>query len=117
MRTSRQASLRVQVPVMATEAVQREDKWGVWSFDPATLGLVLSEGMFPPYRVELSKITSSACMLDVIFDLKDKQWATNDVIGDLIMAFQALFDPQMTLCGQNRGKTFDPVAYLSHTVH
>ena len=51
-------------------------------------------------------------MLDVIFDVRRHAWATNDVVGDLITAFQELFDPQVTLCADGRERTLDPAAYL-----
>ncbi len=51
-------------------------------------------------------------MLDVIFEVKRHAWATNDVVGDLITAFQELFDPQVTLCAGGRDRTLDPAAHL-----
>ena len=43
------------------------------------------------YSIALDGITDSAHMLDWIFQLRMKAWVTNDIIGDLISAFQDIF--------------------------
>ncbi len=86
---------------------------GWWSFDASTLRLVLEGAGLPHYAIELRRITSSACMLDVIFEVKRHVWATTEVIAGLITAFQDLFDPQVTLCADGRDRTLDPAAHLT----
>jgi hypothetical protein len=89
-----------------------ERGWGDWVFDPSNLALVLDSEDLPSYTIQLRSITSSACMLDAIFGLKRKQWATNEVVCGLIAALQDLFDPQVTLCGAGTDKKLDPAEYL-----
>jgi hypothetical protein len=83
--------------------------WGNWKLDAGTLTLV-SES--PSYEIRLDEITDSAEMLDWIFQIQMKTWATNDVIGNLIRAFDDIFMPQGTLCGQGVGKTIDAEKFL-----
>lgn len=64
------------------------------------------------YEIDLEGITESATMLDWIFQLRKKHWVTNEVIGDLISAFQDIFDPQLTLCGSGEGKTINARRHL-----
>ena len=88
-------------------------RWGDWTFNPMALSLVLEADGLPGYSINLRSITSSACMLEVIFDLRAQSWVPNDVIADLIAAFQDLFDPRETLCGTGRDAKIDPMARLS----
>ena len=90
---------------MATPAT-----WGSWSFNPGELSLDLMRDGLPVHSIHLRTITSSACMLDVIFDLKSRSWANNEVVGDLVTALQDLFDPRVTLCGGGRDRTLDPLS-------
>lgn len=83
-----------------------------WVFDANRLALVLDSAGAPAYSIELRQIISSACMLDIIFGVKRQDWASNDIVGDLITAFQELFDPQVTLCGGGKDRTLDPAAHL-----
>lgn len=89
--------------------------WGSWSFNSEDLTLEYVRDGLPAYSVQLRKITSSACMLDVIFDLKNRPWGNNEVMGDLISAFQDLFDPRVTLCGGGQDRVFDPVTHFEST--
>jgi hypothetical protein len=97
---------------MESTATAQTNKWGLWSFDPALLSLTLKKEGVGPYSIALRDIKSSACMLDFIFEIRGKRWATNEVIGDLITAFQDLFDPQVTLCTGRADKDFDPVVHF-----
>jgi len=56
------------------------------------------------YSIPLAEIKDSAKMLDWIFQLRMKTWVTNDIMGDLLTAFQDLYRPQATLCGAGIGK-------------
>jgi len=86
--------------------------WGSWSFNHSALTLDLLQAGLPAYSINVRGVTSSACMLDAIFDLKSKPWANNEVIGDLVTALQDLFDPRVTLCGGGRDRTFDPLSHF-----
>jgi len=68
------------------------------------------------YYIPLTEITDSAHMLDWIFQLRMKSWMTNDIIGDLLSAFEEIFDPQGTLCGSGRDKKLDASKYLASRI-
>jgi hypothetical protein len=97
---------------MASTAAEQKANWGVWAFDIGELALVLKDEESAPFSIPLRKVTSSACMLDFIFEVRSKKWATNEVVGDLITAFQELFDPHITLCGGGVDKKLDPVVHF-----
>ncbi|MDQ2712038.1 MAG: hypothetical protein M3Y24_07375 [Acidobacteriota bacterium] len=84
----------------------------LWHFDPHSLTLVFRSGEEVHHLVDLRRITSSTCMLDIIFDISGRPWASKDIIGDLIQALQELFDPKVTLCGAGRDRLLDPVVHL-----
>ena len=89
--------------------------WGDWTLDTHDSVLVLDthiEGMRHQYEIELQKITDSAHMLDWIFQLRRKTWVTNDVMGDLLSAFQDIFQPQTYLCGAGHDKKLDAASHL-----
>lgn len=86
--------------------------WGSWSFNAGALTLDLKREGAPVHSIQLRGITSSACMLDIIFELKRKQLADNEVIGDLVTALQDLFDPHVNLCGGGRDRKFDPLSHF-----
>ncbi|MBZ5667200.1 MAG: hypothetical protein LAO30_21675 [Acidobacteriia bacterium] len=90
-------------------------KWGDWTLDTHDLVLVLDtkiDRMRHHYEIGLADITDSAHMLDWIFQLRMKAWVTNDVMGDLLSAFQDIFRPQTFLCGAGHGKKLDASAHL-----
>src|SRR5437763_13666286 len=65
--------------------------WGVWRLDAKRLALV-----HKLYEVDLEDITSSAAMLDWIFQIR--RWATPQDIADLLAALHDIFHPQANLC-------------------
>ena len=89
--------------------------WGGWRLDASSLTLALQTGRHH-YEIDLEGITDSAQMLDWIFQLRMKAWVTNDILGDLISAFQDLFRPQNTICGQGINKTIDAKEWLDHVI-
>ena len=86
------------------------ERWGTWEFDPGALSLSLQA---TGYRISLKDIKSSACMLDYIFELNAKPWATNEITRNLLNAFQDLFDPRMTLCSAPGSGAVNPEAILA----
>jgi hypothetical protein len=78
-------------------------RWGDWHLDADTLALVLDSGRHH-YEIPLAKITDSAHMLDWIFQVRKKAWATNKIMGDLLTAFKDIFRPQALLCSGGRDK-------------
>lgn len=92
---------------------QHRRQWGRWRLDTATLELLLEEQPGRcTYPVDLEGFTSSAPMLDMIFQVAKKTWATAEDVGDLIGALQNIFDPQARLCGSGRDRKLDATAHL-----
>ena len=50
------------------------------------------------YEIDLERIGSSAAMLDWIFQIRGKAWATSTVLRDLLNAFHDVSGPQSSLC-------------------
>lgn len=50
------------------------------------------------YEIDLETITDSAKMLDIIFQVQGKSWATESVLYDLLRALITLLNPQRNLC-------------------
>ena len=86
-------------------------KWGGWWLNAETLALDF-DGPEGHYEINLEAITDSAIMLDWIFQMRTKSWATNEIMGDLLSAFQAILRPQGSLCGQGIGRKLDPTAWI-----
>jgi hypothetical protein len=91
--------------------IDHGSKWGNWTLDARLLALNL-QVQGHSYQIELEDITDSTKMLDWIFQIRIKTWATNDIVGDLISAFQDIFHPQSSLCGQGIPKTIDTTDFL-----
>src|SRR5215470_18055773 len=82
--------------------IRHGQRWGDWSLDAPQTGqphLVSEIDGRERYAIGLYGIVGSAAMLDWIMQLRPKTWVTNDIIGDLVSAFDDIFDPQGTLCG------------------
>lgn len=78
--------------------VQHGQKFGNWRFNAKHLTLDLYNGdEIDGYYVDLEEISNSAQMLDWIFQISGKQNRKDNVV-DLIEAFDAIFQPQKTLC-------------------
>jgi hypothetical protein len=70
-------------------------KIGDWVYDPETL--VVRYGL-DEYEVHLEQCSTSAQMLDWIFQFASKSWATSEAVGDLVMILHRLLNPQGSLC-------------------
>jgi hypothetical protein len=95
------------------ETIKEGQKWGGWRLDATTMELVLDQ---EHYRVDLERIDDSAQMLDWIFQLRMKGWSTNEIMGDLLTAFQDIFRPQSTLCGGGASHTIDAKDFLQKKI-
>jgi hypothetical protein len=91
--------------------IEHGSKWGDWTLDAQVLALNL-QGDKHSYQINLEDITDSAHMLDWIFQIQMKTWSTNEIIGELINAFQDIFRPQGSLCGSGHSKTIDATVFL-----
>ena len=105
----------VKLLLRMPEAIKDGSTWGGWRLNASDLTMVLQSGRHH-YEIDLEGITDSAQMLDWIFQLRMKAWVTDDIIGDLILAFQDLFRPQNTICGQGINKTIDAKEWLHHVI-
>lgn len=89
--------------------------WGDWHLETSNLTLVLKSGRHN-YEIDLEEITDSAHMLDWIIQLRMKAWVTNDIIGDLVSAFQDIFRPQATICGNGQNVTINATEHLQAVI-
>lgn len=91
--------------------------WGHWHLDTDTLELIYrADNGGACYFIDLERVTTSAAMLDWIFQLRMKTWTTPTDIGELADALYDIFDPQAMLCSfgatGRAGKTIDATGYL-----
>jgi len=99
---------------MTREKLADKTRWGDWWLAADTMHLCLDwKGNPESYYIPLQEITDSAHMLDWIFQLRMKTWVTNDMMGDLLTAFQEIFYPQATLCGAGRDKKLNATKHLA----
>jgi hypothetical protein len=91
------------------------DSWGDWALEAdgsSSPYLVLKINRRRKYAIDLYSIDGSAEMLDWLFQLRMKSWVTNDIMGDLLSAFQDIFRPQQMLCGAGKDKYLDAKSFL-----
>ncbi len=76
-------------------------KWGPWQLNTQHLSLVHENG----YEVSLQSCTSSAEILDWIFQIHAKSWADVPTVRGLLAAFSDILEPQANFCsgGVERG--------------
>jgi hypothetical protein len=83
-------------------------KFGRWTINQSRLTLAHDEG----YEIDLEEMTCSAEMLDWIFQINAKAWATIDDLGQLVKALNEIFHPQRNLCGFGADHRLDATAFL-----
>jgi len=88
-------------------------QWCNWRFQAENLTLV---HLTPHYEIDLEIIRDSAEMLDWIFQVQQKAWATERDMADLLSAFDDIFEPQASLCSAGQGKTIEPTKFLRERV-
>jgi hypothetical protein len=85
-----------------------EENFGTWLFDQHRLTL---EHMGDPmYNIDLESITSAAEVLDWIFQIEEKSWATDAEIADFVRAIEYLFG--RGICGGGINNQIDTKALL-----
>ncbi len=88
-------------------------RWGNWHFVAKNFTLQFKPtGYGRYYEFDLEKVTDSAYMLNCIFQLNSKAWATPEDIADLVKAFGRIFKPQRYLCTRGKDKKLDAPRYL-----
>lgn len=82
-------------------------RWGNWTFDPELNTLDLTVNGQHYYQLDLDKFTTSAALLDMIFQVAGKTWADASTVRDMLTALGETVDPQATLCswGKERGSS------------
>ncbi len=83
--------------------------WGDWTLDAKDMVLSLSRKGRKHPNIQLGAITSGAELLDHIFHILHKDWATNEIVADLLKAFEDILKPRRNLRGTD---DFDMAAYL-----
>src|SRR5262249_11814634 len=73
-------------------------KIGGWTYDPERLVVTYRVTTSYVYEVDLEQCTTSAEMLDWIFQVAKKTWARGEVVRDLVKILNKLLRPQGTLC-------------------
>jgi hypothetical protein len=111
-------------------------KWGEWTLDAERLCLVfrggpvtrgegsgVTEGVeryvayLGRYEIDLEQIRQSSRVLDWIFQVAGKTWATARVTRDLLNAFDSIFHPQRNLCSGGANKVIaNPSAFLKQRI-
>lgn len=93
-----------------------QEALSIWRFDPQTRVLsYFNERGAWLYEVDLDRCRTSAELLDWIFQVAQKRWATDRVLAALIHAMNAVLRPQSTLCGC--GQEHGPIDVPSVLAH
>ena len=85
-------------------------RFGMWELDGDRLTLELKNSVLNTrYEIDLEQITSSAKMLDVIFQVQRKSWGGPNV-ASLLEAFDVIFQPQANLCSCGASKEIEDIS-------
>ena len=95
--------------------VRDGSRWGGWQLQGSDHTLALHHGA-DYYQIDLDSITDSAQMLDWVYQVRLKTWATNETVSSLLNAFQDLFDPQANLCSGSQSKTINAKQHLDRVI-
>jgi hypothetical protein len=87
-----------------------QTQWGQWILDMGAHVLHHTEGC---YDVDLDQMNTSAEMLNWIFQITGKTWATKEDLGDFLHALDYLLNPQGNLCGSGFPKEINAFELLS----
>lgn len=79
--------------------------FGKWVYDRSAFTLWHER---EAYDILLDEITNSGQMLDWIFQVHAKSWATKKDVWHLLQAFDHIFRPQETLCSFGELGKIDP---------
>lgn len=80
----------------------------LWQYNSKLNTLYLSasiEEHHPDYEIDLDKCSNSARVLDWIFQIAAKGWASSEILGDLVLALDECLGPQSNFCsfGADKG--------------
>ena len=82
--------------------------WGCWIYHPENFTLECRDERGFIYEVDLELCRTSAEMLDWIFQVQGKTWATAEIVKDLLDAFDDLLSPQACLCSFGKSGRINP---------
>jgi len=82
----------------------------LWEYDKGlhTLNLKIN----PFYEIDLDGCNSSAEVLDWIAQIANKNWATSEIIGDLVFMFNKHLSLQENICGWGKDHFFNADEWL-----
>jgi len=92
---------------MATR--HRRDRFGSWQLDAARSLLVHEKSR---HEIDLLELNRPAQMLNCIFQVNAKEWATEADLGALVQALGYVFDPRATLCSGGQDQRFSARDWL-----
>lgn len=84
----------------------RRSDWGPWQLDADTPALYIPRTPEPGddlYWLPLDSCVTSAAVLDWIFQVNAKTWATVEIRAGLLNALDDVLDPQSTICSFGQG--------------
>lgn len=76
--------------------------WGPWRFDREHVNLVLEIDGRERYWIDVEPRLDSAAVLDWIAQVARKRWATDEVLANLVRAFDGILCLQAAVCGGGR---------------
>lgn len=94
-------------------AKRHRTEWGSWKYHSNNFTLEFRDGRSFIYEIDLERCRTSAEVLDWIFQIHGKTWATAEVLKNLLDAFDDLLAPQANLCSFGAGSSIDPREILS----
>lgn len=85
------------------------DTWGNWQYDAKWMVLTF---LPEDYEIDLEECTTSAQLLDWIFQISNKTWMTEKDRSDMLLALNDLLRPQANLCSFGQNLKFDAKKHL-----
>jgi hypothetical protein len=92
---------------MATK--HRRDRFGSWQLDAGRSLLVHEKSR---HEIDLLELNRPAQMLNCIFQVNAKDWATDADLGTLVQALGYVFDPKATMCSGGQDQRFSARDWL-----
>jgi hypothetical protein len=80
--------------------------WGPWRFNARKM--TIRHRDIPSYKIDLKTVTTSAEMLDLLFQVSAKFWCSERDAGHLLAALRAVLNPQATVWSRGIDKKFNP---------
>lgn len=90
-----------------------QTQWGNWSLNTGNACLEYPGQLpdMPLYQIPVDEMTNSASILDWIFQVQEKTWASSSDVGDLVGAIESILGRGVAGGGVDR--PIDPKVALS----